>query len=283
MLSFALALAMLRSNTLALLSGAVLSRHRGDLFHLDAGVPQVEVGHPGQAADRLAVGVRHRPVDRRALLRVEVPIRLATAKLATSRLTSHSNGPGSVSSKSLMPNTSADRARRTPEVGQMRIAAELHSSPVSGHVQVGGHRIGRAAEEGERRDQHPSVAEGHELWHREVSCSSSISTGSRRSAAAPIRHAGARHHRPRRLSARRPLLPGEVLLSRAASLAGCRPARAWHALEFVVAIGDVLDSRHRGRSLSAGAGADRGVRDACGGSIGTHHTALPSGVIALMA
>jgi hypothetical protein len=53
--------------------------------------------------------------------------RPATAKLATRRLTSHSNGPGSVSSKSLMLNTSrrsgaanptdSSTSRRTSRIG----------------------------------------------------------------------------------------------------------------------------------------------------------------------
>ena len=57
-LSFDRALARLRSNTLPLLAGALLSRQRGDLVDVDARVPEVEVGHRGEAPDRLPVRAR---------------------------------------------------------------------------------------------------------------------------------------------------------------------------------------------------------------------------------
>ena len=55
-------------------------------------------------------------------------LRPAIVKLAASRSTSYSNGPGSVSSKSLRSKQKlALRRREHAEVGEMRVAAELHA------------------------------------------------------------------------------------------------------------------------------------------------------------
>ena len=59
--------------------------------------------------------------------------RPATAKLATSRLTSHSNGPGSVSSKSLMLKISRrSGAAKTPKFDRWASPHSWTSSPVRG-------------------------------------------------------------------------------------------------------------------------------------------------------
>ena len=59
--------------------------------------------------------------------------RPATAKLATSRLTSHSNGPGRVSSKSLMLNTSRrSDAAKAPKFDRCASPQSCTSSPVRG-------------------------------------------------------------------------------------------------------------------------------------------------------
>ncbi len=99
---------------------------------------------------------------------VENPLsRPAMAKLAASRLTSHSHGPGHVSSKSLMPNTSRRSGEREDtEVHQVGVAADLGGDPRPGRAgQVGGHDERRAPVEGERRHQHPAVADRHQLGH----------------------------------------------------------------------------------------------------------------------
>ena len=79
--------------------------------------------------------------------------RPATAKLATNLLTSHSNGPGSVSSKSLTLKTSCrSGAAKHTEVGQMRVAAQLHRQVCAGRArQIGGHQVGGTAVEREWR------------------------------------------------------------------------------------------------------------------------------------
>ena len=48
-LSFDRALATLRSNRFSCFAVRLLSRQRGDLVDVDAGVPEVEVAHPGEA------------------------------------------------------------------------------------------------------------------------------------------------------------------------------------------------------------------------------------------
>ena len=54
--------------------------------------------------------------------------------------------------------------REHAEVRQMGVAAELNLQAGPGRVlQVGGHDLGRAAVEGERRDQHPPVAHRHQV------------------------------------------------------------------------------------------------------------------------
>ncbi len=59
--------------------------------------------------------------------------RPATAKLATSRFTSHSNGPGSVSSKSLTPNTRRrSGAAKAPKLDRCASPQSCTCSPVRG-------------------------------------------------------------------------------------------------------------------------------------------------------
>ena len=91
--------------------------------------------------------------------------RPATATLAANRLTSHSNGPGRVSSKSLRSKTS----RRSGEAKAPKLArcASPHSWTSKPRRrrggQVGGHRKRCTAVVGERRDEHPPVPDRHQL------------------------------------------------------------------------------------------------------------------------
>ena len=91
--------------------------------------------------------------------------RAAIVKLAASRSTSYSNGPGSVSSKSFTSNSSVRSGESEhPEVRQVGVAAELHREAGPWRVlQVGRHDLRRAAVEGERRRHHPTVADGYEI------------------------------------------------------------------------------------------------------------------------
>ena len=93
--------------------------------------------------------------------------RPATARLAASRLTSHSKGPGQgfvevVDVEDQAPFRGGERA----EVRQVRVTAELDPQPRGrGRGQVGGHRQRRPPVVGERRDQHPAVPDRHQLGH----------------------------------------------------------------------------------------------------------------------
>ena len=107
-LCFACALARFFSISLRRLALAVLRDLKlwDQRVGIDARVPQIERFHRRESAYRLAVRTRHLHIHAAPLLDGKAELRPATAKLATSRFRSHSNRPGSVSSKALMSNTS---------------------------------------------------------------------------------------------------------------------------------------------------------------------------------
>ena len=111
---------------------------------------------------------RPRPArsPRRSLPANPLP-RPATSRLAASRLTSHSHGPGRVSSKSLTSKTRRRSAEpKTPKLDRCASPHACTVSPETGvRGQVAGHRQGGPAVEGERRGQHPAVADRHQLRH----------------------------------------------------------------------------------------------------------------------
>ena len=94
-------------------------------------------------------------------------LRPAITTLAASRLTSHSHGPGMrlvevVAVEDELPLGCPEHA----EVGEMRVPAELgHQARARRGREVRGHDERGAAEEGEGGDQHPAVADGHQLLH----------------------------------------------------------------------------------------------------------------------
>ena len=91
--------------------------------------------------------------------------RPAISRLAASRLTSHSHGPGQrlVEVVDVEDHATLRRSEHA-EVREMGVAAELDSKPgVRGGRQVACHDERRAAEVGERRHQHAAVADRHEL------------------------------------------------------------------------------------------------------------------------
>ena len=89
----------------------------------------------------------------------------AIMKLAASRFTSYSNGPGSVSSKSLRSNSSVRSGEaKTPKFDRWASPHSCTSRPAVGvSCQVGRHDLRRAPVERERRDQHPPVPHRHEV------------------------------------------------------------------------------------------------------------------------
>ena len=119
--------------------------------------PRIAVRYPSTAA---------RTILRRALAGNPLS-RPATARLAASRLTSHSNGPGQglvevVDVEDQPPLRRGERA----EIGQVRIPAQLHPQPGRGRAgQVRRHRQRRAPVERERGHQHPPVPDRHQLRH----------------------------------------------------------------------------------------------------------------------
>ena len=180
---------------------------------VEARVPDIQIGHPGELTHRRPVApddAQHTPL--RSL--TEYPLsRPAIAKLAASRFTSHSHGPGSVSSKSFMSNTSRRSGEREhTEVHEVRVAAQLRREPRAGRVgQVAGHDQRRAPIEGERRDQHPPVPDRHEL--RALASrpgSPAVPPGQAGCARREAGVARPRHLGPRGLAPSHPLRDGQV-------------------------------------------------------------------------
>ena len=225
---------------LLLLCGSLLSRQRGDLVNVDAGVPELEVGHRGEAPDRLPVRARHRPVDRLPLFGVEAAIAAGDGEAGRQAL----DVPLERARQRLVEVVDAEHeppvGRGEPtEVRQMRIAAELHvESGPRRAGQIGRHRVGRAAEERERRHEHPPVADRHQLRHAGsrllLEQLDRIRPISRRR---PLAVRGPWRDRPRRLSHRR-ALRGSRVRDR------LRPGPPSRGLPY-----RGLNSRHVGRSL----------------------------------
>ena len=120
----------------------------------------------GSASRRSAASLRGRSGPTRddgrcAGLRSKPRSRPAISKLAASRFTSHSNGPGSVSSKSLRSKTRVRSGEANPpKLARWASPQSCTFSPARGRRrQVGGHHVRRAAVEGERRDEHAAVAD----------------------------------------------------------------------------------------------------------------------------
>ena len=198
---------------LPLLPAALLSRQRGDLLHVDAGVPEIEVGHPGEALDRLAVRTRHSQIDRPSLFRVEAPIPAGHGEAGHQPL----HVPLERARQRLVEVVDAEHQPpigpgETTEVRQMRIATELHVEPGPRRIgQVGRHRVRGAAEERERRHQHPPVADRHQLGHPGRSLllqqlDRITPIGGR----LPVAVSGSRRHRPRRLASGSSLVGSQV-------------------------------------------------------------------------
>ena len=94
-------------------------------------------------------------------------LRAQISMLTASRLTSHSHGPGSVSSKSLMSKTSRRSGEaKTPKFDRCASPQHWTRNPERGvGGEVGRHDQRRAAVERERRGEHAAVADRHELRH----------------------------------------------------------------------------------------------------------------------
>ena len=187
--------------------------------HLELVIPGLEGAHA--RGSRIWFPVRPRPVHdhvRRSAARTRGTAHHFEAGGQT--LTSHSHGPGSVSSKSLMSKIIWRFGVRRPRSSKVGIAAELHGhAGVWGGGEVSRHQHCRPTEEGERRTEHAPVADRDQVGHPTAAWSSNRAMGSGRPAQ-PFKM-GAPVPRPRQGAEARRLPPA----SRSSSV---RPAR-FHA------------------------------------------------------
>ena len=125
-----------------------------DVVLVEPGVPEVEVAAGRELAHRLPVRPHDAPHDSACgSCRRTREARAAISKLAARRFTSHSHGPGSVSSKSLTSNTIVrSGAAKPPKLTRCASPQIWARKPeVGGRREVGGHDRGRTAVERERR------------------------------------------------------------------------------------------------------------------------------------
>ena len=196
-------------------------------------VPHLEVLHPGELApSRCGSG---RPCQARSAPAPSPrkPLsRAAISMLTASRLTSHSHGPGQRLIEIVdIEHQAPLRRGEHPEVRQVRIPAALHvQSRPRRRREVIGHDQRRPAIERKRRDEHPPVADRHELRHPRLRLTlqqrDRISATRRRLELRMIR---ARHLTPRRLTTRYPLSHRQMRNGRRLRLLprrGCPAARS---------------------------------------------------------
>ena len=126
---------------------------------IDAGVPEVEVAASRELGHGLAVRGRTARPPTVPMSLVEPRERPASTKLVARRFTSHSNGPGLVSSKSLMSKTIArSGAANPPKFARCASPQALDlQSRSGGRAEIGRHDDRGAAVERERRREHPMM------------------------------------------------------------------------------------------------------------------------------
>ena len=142
--------------------GPEVLQHRLDL-HMR--IPDLEVAHPGEGAHRgavLADGVEH---DLVLVLRAVVVV--ARGDQHARRQALDVPLPGARERLVEVVDVEHEPAlgrREHAEVRQVSVAAALHVQPRARRSrEVVGHDLGRATVEGERRHEHPAVADRHEL------------------------------------------------------------------------------------------------------------------------
>ena len=135
------------------------------LLDIDARVPDVQHRHLGEFRHALAIRANagQRGISRRPSLKPL--LRHARTTLAARRLTSHSQGAGRVSSRSLMSKmTRRSGVAKSPKLSRWQSPHAWTRRPVAGVPrQVGRHVERRPAIEGERRAHHAAVANGDQL------------------------------------------------------------------------------------------------------------------------
>ena len=151
------------------------------------------------------------------ILDVEAAVRATISMLTARRLTSHSHGPGSVSSKSLMSNTSwRSGEAKTPKFERCASPQHCTVKPrARRRREVAGHDERRSAVERERRDEHAPVADRTSSGTRVFAWLSSSLIGSGAAAAARRRRGLSGH------SARPPCRAPRSHLGETASMSRC--------------------------------------------------------------
>ena len=129
------------------------------------GVPEFHGAHLGELGHRLPVGAHRCQGDRGGFRPGQAVVAGGDGEAGGHPLTSYSNGPGRVSSKSLRSNNkSRSGEANTPKFDR---CASPHSCVVRpggrGAGQIGGHDLRRTAVERERGDHHPAVPDRHQV------------------------------------------------------------------------------------------------------------------------
>ena len=150
---------------LALLARGLPGEALDQVVDVEARVPEVHRPHPGEGAHRLAVGAGGGEIDLAPGLPVEAPVAARDLEAGDEPL----EVPLERAGKGLVEVVDAEdqaavRRREHAEVRQVRVAAELDVEPgARPGGEVRRHQVRGAAVEGERRHQHPPVADRHEL------------------------------------------------------------------------------------------------------------------------
>ena len=170
MLSFVRPFATFASSrfcALASFERRLLTDARDEVVDVDPRVPELEVPHRGERADALPVRPADLEVDRRSLLLVEAAVTPGDGEARDEPL----DVPFERPRQRLVEVVEAEHelavgGGKAAEVREVRVAAELRveARPRPAR-EIGGHQVGGAAVERERRHQHAAVADRHELGH----------------------------------------------------------------------------------------------------------------------
>ena len=128
-------------------------------------IPDLQAPHLGEAGHRLPIGRHRRPRHRPGvgLAKAVVPARDREAGRQPLHVILERPRQGLVEIVQAKQQLPLGRGEH-PEVRQVRIPTQLHLEAGGGRAgQVGGHDLGRAPVEGERRHQHPPMPHRHQV------------------------------------------------------------------------------------------------------------------------
>ena len=191
-----------------------LSPLRDDLVDVEARVPEIEVAHAGVAYDRLPVGAPDHRVHGAPLLVVEAPVAARDGEAGGKALQIPLERPGQGLVEVVDAEDQLPVGRREgSEVREMRVTAELRVQARPRHSrQIRRHQVGGAAVERERGDEHPAVADRHELRHARLGLLlEQLDRRAPQGRSLPVGVGGTWHIATRRLAASRALARREVL------------------------------------------------------------------------